>query len=222
MKIILDAMVILAGHSYPSGTVVKIGSPPFGWPDKKAMGEEDVQVYVKDMAEIEAGKQAFASLYQTQKIITTKPALIHGQLVEVGAELTVYDPSVVEQGYKDFERSQLRLKIAGSAGDTLSLLGTTSDAVQLLILMECVRASALATANTFEEYKTGCKTGLDTLMQSNDSLNDLGAKCKEFLTQVEDKTVVLPYTVKYQANQIASIFDDVAKRATATSQTFLS
>ena len=211
-------MVILAGHSYPSGTVVKIGSPPFGWPDKKAMGEEDVQVYVKDMAEIEAGKQAFARLYQTQKIITTKPALIHGQLVETGTELTVYDPNVVEQGYKDFERSQLRLKIAGSAGDTLSLLGTTSDAVQLLILMECVRASALATANTFDEYKAGCKTGLDALMQSSDSLNELGAKCKGFLTQVEDKKVIFPYTVKYKIDKLGSVFFDVAKRASLTSQ----
>jgi len=212
MRIALERNAIIGGIVYLAITLQKV---------EGKFVEVPTLVEIESADALNAAYEAFDAMHPSASTLVA-PALIAGRVYQTGETVNCASQAVLDQGYKDYAKQVTRLNIAATAGDTLSLLGTTSDAVQLLILMECVRADALAKATTFDEYKAGCKTGLDALMQSTDSLNELGAFCAEFVGKVAAKEVVLPYAVKYQVNQIASVFADVATRATLTSQTLLS
>ena len=152
------------------------------------------------------------------KITLEKNAIIAGDTYYAGDEITVADMAVITQGYADFDKAVTRLKIAESAGDTSSILGTTSDAVALLTIMQCIHVAALANSTTFAAYKTAYEAELDKVAESTNSLAAIGAQCTGLLSQVASKDVVFPYSIKYATDKVAAVFADVAKRATSISK----
>jgi len=149
------------------------------------------------------------------EITLERAAIIAGETYRVGDTLTVGDIETINRGYAAFEKTVTRLMIEQNAGDTLSLLGTTSDAVALLTIMQCIHVTALANSTTFAAYKTAYETELDKVSESADSLNAVGTQCADLLSQIASKAVVFPYSVKYATAKVAAVFTDVAQRATA-------
>jgi hypothetical protein len=83
--------------------------------------------------------------------------------------------------------------------------------------MQCIHVAALANSTTFAAYKTAYQTELDKITEAVDSLPAIGAQCAGLLSKIASKDVVFPYSIKYVTNKVASVFADVARRATAIS-----
>lgn len=114
------------------------------------------------------------------------------------------------------QKQNLRNHIYTQAGDQHSLLGTTADAAQVLVLFACADAVALANAPTFAAYK---QARMDALVQLSGNPEDAGKlvkKAADLLSDVQSGTVVMPFLVK--PGKAAGVFDDVATRATAVAK----
>lgn len=97
--------------------------------------------------------------------------------------------------------------------DSDSLLGTVSDAAQMLVLNSCVETVTLAGATTFKEYKTA-KTALLAKLAGGDA-EGLVASAQEFIDKVKAKEIIFPYTMK--EGSATGVFEDVGIRANLVS-----
>lgn len=98
------------------------------------------------------------------------------------------------------QQQQLRQQIYNEAGDSDSLLGTTADAVQLLLFAFAQLTVALNQAKTLTEVR-----------QAATPFNDLATA---FLGKVATGEVTLPF----QAKGLESVVADIESRATAVSR----
>lgn len=104
----------------------------------------------------------------------------------------------------DANRSALRQKIAGDAGDTLSLLGTTADATHLLLYGVASLVAKLATANSLAEVREAAAPFAEV--------------SSAFLAKVADGSVRLPMMAK----PLESVVSDIERRATAVADALAS
>jgi len=102
------------------------------------------------------------------------------------------------------QRDAVRSEIADQAGDTASLLGTTSDAASLAIFGLASLVAKLATADSLKEVR--------------DAAKPFAAMSAEFLAKVESGEVQLPFMVKGIPNVIA----DIEARSTAVTGVLVS
>ena len=100
---------------------------------------------------------------------------------------------------KRYKVSKTRMEIQHQAGDVLSLLGTTSDAVQLLLVAHCELISALSQATTVAQVK---QAAVD---------NTLAPEAVALLTELADGTVKMPHTLK----GLSVVMADIKARSTA-------
>lgn len=114
------------------------------------------------------------------------------------------------------ERSYLIRQQIYADKDIHSLLGTTADAAQVLVLFACADAVALASAATFAAYKQARLDALTQLSGSPEGAGKLVQKAADLLADVQSGTVVMPFLVK--PGNAAGVFDDVATRATAAAK----
>lgn len=94
-----------------------------------------------------------------------------------------------------------RRTIARDIGDTETLLGTTSDATQLLLYETAKLATALSTANSLAEVRAAAQPLADLL--------------GPLATAVDAGTVKLPYQTKGGA---ATVLPEIEQRATAVAE----
>lgn len=97
------------------------------------------------------------------------------------------------------QRNAIRTAIANGAGDTESLLGTTSDAAALAVYGLASLVAKLATANSLAEVR--------------DAAAPFAALSSDFLAKVESGEVVLPFMLK----GLDTVVSDIETRATAVS-----
>ena len=194
MKIILEKPALIDGIMYVVGDTVEVAT----------------------MDEIEQGYTALDTI-TLKPFVLEKTALIGGDIYQAGDEISS-TAEVIAKGYKDYGSYVKRLLIAEMAGDTQSLLGTTSDAVQVMVAMQCIHVIALKNAKTFAEYNAVYQAELDRLSESSDSLTIFADKCASFLQSIVDKKITFTYMAKYSVDRIASVLQDVAMRATAVSR----
>jgi len=109
--------------------------------------------------------------------------------------------SDVEIVFSPYEiKSQIRQKIAQTAGDTESLLGTTADGTQLALYMLAELLDAINTAQTLGELKTAIQPQLPLAQQ--------------YLQEVASGAVVPTFTVKGVEAVVADVKDRSTKVAT--------
>jgi hypothetical protein len=109
-----------------------------------------------------------------EKVTLIKPAIIAGTPYPEGHSLYISDMSVVEAGYKEYEKATTRQKLASVGLDTATTLGKVSDAAQLALLA-AVRTfiaedMALQQATNAEEYFQAKKS----LYANNQELVQMG------------------------------------------------
>jgi len=109
------------------------------------------------------------------------------------------DELAAYEAYK--KRMKIRSEIEPVAGDTLSLLGTTSDATGLLLELVLTLAGAMATSNEINLANAGSAVFTDL------SAIKLG---------LDDGSIKLPHMIKTKAAVVA----DIAARSTAVVEVF--
>ena len=107
----------------------------------------------------------------------------------------------------DADRAAARARIASTAGDTMSLLGTTTDGTSLALLGTLAIAAAALEADTPEAWLAGTKTRLAAL---GDPV-ELMAAADGFLSSVASGEVRVPALAK----GLAAVSDEIARRSTA-------
>lgn len=148
----------------------------------------------------------------------TQAALIGGILFQAGDQLDC-DDAVLEQGYRAADKQRLRGRIEDEAGDTLSQLGTTADAAQVLVLFACADAVALAAAADFAAYKKARLDSLAALSGGADGAAHMVEMAGKLLADVQSGAVVMPFLVK--PDKATGVFADVAQRATRVAQVLM-
>lgn len=135
-----------------------------------------------------------ALLKQNDQLIASVPIqnLAH-YLDELGHEEADYNIELEAEE----KRSVIRQQISKTAGDNATLLGTTSDATQLLFYGFTSLIAKLNTANSLAEVRAAAAP-----------FADLSAG---FLTKVEDGEVKLPFMIK----GLDSVVSDIEQLATA-------
>lgn len=101
----------------------------------------------------------------------------------------------------DVKRMKIRAEIEPVAGDTLSLLGTTSDATGLLLDLVIRMATAMSTSNDPNLFGVGVTV-----------LDDLAP----LVSGIQAGTVKLPHMVK----TIPAVVADIGERGTAVTEVF--
>ena len=124
-------------------------------------------------------------------------------LLEIGVPEEQAQTMIAEATAQQKQRDQvehIRSAIQSNAGDTLSLLGTTSDATQLLLYGFTTLIAKLHTANSLAEVREAAAP-----------FAELSAG---FLAKVEGGEVKLPFMVK----GLDSVVSDIEQRATAVAE----
>lgn len=113
--------------------------------------------------------------------------------------------SDAEKAFMDAQtaRSQIRQKIFANAGDRDSILGTTSDATQILLFGLASLVAKLATAQSLAEVRAAAAP--------------FAAMSGDFLSKVASGEVKLPFQIK----GTEGVIQDIEKRATAVSDTLI-
>lgn len=123
-------------------------------------------------------------------------------LNKMGIPPEVYEPLIqtleVEKALNN-KKQQARKQIHQDAGDDSSLLGTTTDGVQLLLYAFSKLTVALNTANSIEEVRMAAEP-----------FNELATS---FLGKIEAGDVKLPF----QTKGLDNVVSDIENRATAVS-----
>ncbi len=115
-----------------------------------------------------------------------------GQLIEVDpADITL------EMETRQEKNKILRQEITIDAGDIPSLLGTTSDGMQLILLAFSEMTVALNSANSLADVRAAAEP-----------FNELASN---FLAQLKEGVIKLPFQVKGTDN----VLKDIGQRATA-------
>jgi hypothetical protein len=174
------------------------------------------KVDIPDPSQIQEGYRRYEQMYPSEKTLTQN-CILAGAFYPEG--IMVYaDQAAIDAGYKAYTKSLLRGALSDTAGDTAAILGTTTDATHLSLLLTVAGLASLATSDTFELFRKTVDSQVKQALKVN--LTELGEKCQHFLTQVVDKKVVFPYTAKYPTERgVDSVFADVATRATSVAQT---
>jgi len=126
------------------------------------------------------------------------------ELLDAGVPNTMVQAAEAEAAQRD-QVVRIRQFIHQTAGDPESLLGTTADAVQILLYEVGKLASALNTAQSLAEVRAAAQSLTDAL--------------GPLVTAVDGGTVKLPYQVKggatavmpeieHRATQVATILDN--------------
>ena len=110
------------------------------------------------------------------------------------------DASLSVEYTADEIRAQIRQRIDERAGDSLSLLGTTSDAAALVVFGLASLVAKLSTANSLAEVRAAAEP-----------FADMSA---EFLAKVEAGDVKLPFMAK----GIEATIAEIETRATAVTE----
>ena len=124
-------------------------------------------------------------------------------LLEIGVPEEQAQTMIAEATAQQKQRDQvehIRSAIQSNAGDTLSLLGTTSDATQLLLYGFTTLIAKLHTANSLAEVREAAAP-----------FAELSAG---FLAKVEGGEVKLPFMVK----GLDSVVSDIEQRATTVAE----
>jgi hypothetical protein len=111
------------------------------------------------------------------------------------------------------QNSAVRKRISESAGDTLSMLGTTADAAALATLGMAALTVSVANSNNFADFKAAFLGALSGMSGSQDMV----AISAAFLGKIEAGEVVIPAMAKGMDVVIA----DIEQRSTAVSQALL-
>lgn len=124
------------------------------------------------------------------------------QALELGYPDAVVD-AAEESGLNAAKLTILRDQIGKNAGDVASLLGTTADAAQLLLIRMAQMAAALAEATTLAEMRDAAKP-----------FADLTA---DLLSDVDGGDVKMPYLLKGEA----AVLEEISTRSTAVADTMI-
>lgn len=121
---------------------------------------------------------------------------------EIGVPAAVINEAEVEIAARA-RQGALRKAIAENAGDTESLLGTTSDAAALAIYGLASLVAKLSTAQSLAEVRAAAEP--------------FAAMSAEFLTKVEGQEVKLPFLLK----GVDGVIEEIESRATAVSEVLI-
>ena len=110
-------------------------------------------------------------------------------------------------------RQLVRSQIAVQAGDTLSLLGTASDAAALATLGVAALTTALAGAGNYTEFKAAFLATLGKLAGDQDMV----AVSAGFLAKIEAGEVLIPVMIK----GVGDVMADIENRSTAVSEALI-
>lgn len=112
--------------------------------------------------------------------------------------------AAIADAESDSRREMIRARIAETAGDTETLLGTTTDAAHLALYVAASAVSALAKAKTIADVQKAAAP--------------LAALTGDFLARIEAGTIKLPFMEKGEAAVVA----EIATRATAVTDALTS
>lgn len=147
--------------------------------------------------------------------ILEKPIILAGRIFPTGETIDCTDEALAV-GEKAYAKQVLRTEIQQQAGDTLSLLGTTSDAAQVLVLFACADAVALAQAKDFAGYQKARMDSLAALSGGAEGAANMVQMAGKLLTDVQSGAVIMPFLVKPE--KATGVFADVAARGTGVAQ----
>ena len=102
-----------------------------------------------------------------------------------------------------YKKNVIRAAIQQGAGDPLSLLGTTADAVQMLMISMAELLDGISKATTLAEVKAAAAS------------NGFAGAAGQLLADVQAGAVSMPYTVK---GGVAAIMPDITSRADAVAK----
>lgn len=87
------------------------------------------------------------------KVNLDRTAIINGQLYPSGTNVTVPSQEVVDKGYREAEKGVVRRKLEQNGLDHQTILGSTNDAVAIMILMMSRLALAIRDSTDFDDLK---------------------------------------------------------------------
>ena len=132
-----------------------------------------------------------------------------GSFVKTEAVILNKNPSELQE-YLDKEiirkRGLLRRDIASKVGDTPSILGTVSDATQILTLISSIFVTSLDSSTSYTGFKSSIISQLDSVFAGGST--EIIANAQEFLTKVGDGTIALPYDSK-DGGSVTAVFDEI-------------
>lgn len=122
----------------------------------------------------------------------------------------------LERYFHRNHKLNIRSYIYKNVSDLDSLVGTVSDAAQVLVLLSCADAVALAGAADFGAYKQSRMDALTALSGSEDAAADIVQQAGKLLADVQSGAVLMPFLFK--PDRVTGVFRDVAERATGVAQ----
>jgi hypothetical protein len=124
---------------------------------------------------------------------------------------------VIEKAVADAQnaagRIGVRKAITASAGDQMSMLGTTADAAAIATLGIAAMTVAMASSNDYAKFKTAFLGALGKLAGDKDMV----AISADLLAKIESGEVIIPAMAKGMDAVIA----DIEQRSTAVSQALI-
>ena len=141
-----------------------------------------------------------------QKIKLLAPAIIAGQFLTTGTEVTVKDQNVVDEGYKAAKKQALRNQITKKAGDAESLLGTTADAVAYAV--DDISMDILAVAGSANSSYKEKRIELYNELHGDNAWDKAVVGAQNWFDNRKSGVVKLPIDVK----GLASVMADVAAK----------
>ena len=125
---------------------------------------------------------------------------LDGSSLPTEAEIAAEIKRLEAEAHKNRIKKQARNLIHETAGDSLSLLGTTSDSTHLLFYLVSLLIYGFRNANSLDELRTVAEPFADI--------------AEDFLAKVESGETKLPF-IKKGLNKVV---EDIAERATAVSE----
>ena len=110
-------------------------------------------------------------------------------------------------------KKRVRGEIKQSAGDTLTMLGTTSDAAAISTLGIAALTVALASSSDYGKFKMAFLGALGELAGDHDMVAISGS----FLQKIKDQEVLIPALIK----QLPNVMSDIETRSTAVSRALI-
>lgn len=142
-------------------------------------------------------------------------ALIAGRTFEPGDEIEC-TPDVLELGEKAYRKQQLRNAINADVGDMLSLLGSTNDVTQFLMLFAGADLVALTQTTDFDTYKQKRLALLTAINGTDGAMSELVQCVNQLLIDVQTGGVMLPFLLKN--NRATGALTDLATRGNGVAQ----
>ena len=125
---------------------------------------------------------------------------LDGSSLPTEAEIAKEIARLEAEAHKNKTKKQIRNSIHQTAGDSLSLLGTTTDTTHVLLYFTSLLIYSLRNAESFDEFRAVAEPFADM--------------AEDFLAKVETGETKLPFVKK----SLNKVFEDIAQRATAVSE----